>query len=386
MPTDWAPCPAKQILAGITRLESYAKCAYRYFLEYGIGLREREIFSFEARDIGNIFHESMRIFSQLMEEAGNDWADTDSQKQQELMDTAVDRAIAGCGHNKLSSGARYAYMKERIRRTMHRSADIICDQIKKGKFTPRYFEAEFSKNESEDISLYGRIDRIDTYEAGEGVYIRIVDYKSSRYEMDPAAVYEGRQLQLLIYLDAAMGMVRNDVAKAEGVNEPVIIPAGVLYYHIDDPVIEEKSGISPEQIHSELMKKLCFSGFVNTDGDIPVLMDEDIATAPTVTELSLTGKGEIKQNKQAVTGEDIRVMAEYAGKCVKKAGSKMLDGNIAIPEPDGKQRFTGPDCRFCPYTSICANTKKPVSDKDISGLKKDDWIALMRNAVKEDEE
>lgn len=375
-----------RILAGITRLENYAKCAYRYFLEYGLGLREREIFSFEARDIGNIFHESMRIFSQLMEEAGNDWAHTDSQTQQELMDTAVDRAIAGCGHNKLSSGARYAYMKERIRRTMHRSADVICNQIKKGKFTPRYFEAEFSKSESEDISLYGRIDRVDTYDAGDGVYIRVVDYKSSRYEMDPAAVYEGRQLQLLIYLDAAMGMVRTDVEKAKGDNDPVIIPAGVLYYHIDDPVIEEKGALSADQIHSELMKKLSFSGFVNTDGDIPTYMDEDIATAPTVTGLSYTSKGEVKQTKQAVTGEDIRVMAEYAGKCVKNAGSKMLGGDISIPEADGKNRFTGPDCRFCPYTSVCANTKKPVLGEEKAGLKKEEWIALMRNAVKEDGE
>ena len=368
-----------QILAGVTRLENYAKCAYRYFLEYGIGLREREIFSFEARDIGNIFHDCMRIFSQLMEEAGNDWAHSDETMLQKLMDTAVDRAIAGCGHDKFSYGARYAYMEERIRRTMHRSADVICSQIKKGSFSPKYFEAEFSRKESDDISLFGRIDRVDTYEAGEGVYIRVIDYKLSHYEMDPAAVYEGRQLQLLVYLDAAMGMVKKDTAAT-------VIPAGVLYYQIDDPVIEEKTGLSPEDIHSGLMKKLSFSGFVNTDGDIPQLMDADIATDSTVTQLTMTNSGSIRQNKQAVTGDDIKVMAAYAEKCIKSIGRHMLGGNISIPKPDGKTRFTGPDCRNCPYTSICNNTTAIVPEAEKTGFKKEEWIALMRKAVTEDGE
>ena len=51
----------KRIVTSITRLETYAKCAYRYFLEYAMKLKDREIFSFESKDIGTIFHDSMKV-------------------------------------------------------------------------------------------------------------------------------------------------------------------------------------------------------------------------------------------------------------------------------------------------------------------------------------
>ena len=159
----------------------------------------------------------------------------------------VDAVIETYREEKLSTSARYAYMENRIRKIMRRSASVVSKQIRKGKFTPKYFEVDFDELTDNDtlsvrlsdediMRLRGRIDRVDTCETDDGIYIRVIDYKSSNHEMDLAAVYEGRQLQLLVYLNAAMGMEKKSAQKAG--KSPKIIPAAaILVLHPRDILV-----------------------------------------------------------------------------------------------------------------------------------------------------
>ncbi len=382
-----------RIVASITRLENYAKCAYRYFLEYGLSLKDREVFSFEAKDLGNIFHDSMKEYSLMMSENGSNWREMEDEKRHALMNSAVDRVIERYREEKLSASARYAYMENRIRRIMTRSADVVGEQIKRGEFTPKYFETDFDSMASDSLSirlsdkdmvrLKGRIDRIDTCEKDDGIYVRVIDYKSSTHTMDLAAVYEGRQLQLLVYLKAAMEM--------EEAGNKNIIPAGVLYYRIDDPLISTSDSLSDEQIKDMIVKKLCLKGLVNRDNNVPEMMDENIATDSSVLSLSLKANGELKKNKQAVSGTDMEILTEYTGKQIRRMCSDILDGNIAIPVPDNKKRFTGSDCGYCPYVTICAEKGKITApegrseDRTASVMTNDDWIQLMKDSNETDD-
>ena len=54
------------------------------------------------------------------------------------------------------------------------------------------------------VSVRGRIDRIDRYDSGDGEYLRVIDYKSGTKTLDPARIHMGMQLQLLLYLEAAL--------------------------------------------------------------------------------------------------------------------------------------------------------------------------------------
>lgn len=381
-----------RITASITRLENYAKCAYRYFLEYGVKLREREVFSLEARDVGNIFHDSVKEYSRLMTDGGQSWADIEDEERDRLMDKAVDTVMERYRSDKLAASARYSYMENRIRRIMRSTADIVCAQVRRGVFVPKYFEVDFDRmDSSEDLSiklndedvmnLRGRIDRVDTYEKDDTVYIRIIDYKSSHHDINLAAVYEGRQLQLLVYLNAAMNMEKglND-RKGTYVS---LIPAGVLYYHMDDPIIEAKGVMTEDDIHDLIMKKLRLSGLVNSDVSVLKMMDKDIGSDSYVLPASLTAKGEARRSKQTVSEEDLKVMSEYVTKKIRSMGREMISGNIAVPVPDNGKRFTGPDCGFCPYTSICANRRHPAGPQDgtvrLSEISNEEWISRMKS-------
>ena len=364
----------KKINASITRLENYAKCAYAYFLKYGLSLKEREVFSFEARDMGNIFHDSMKEYAQLIQKKGFDWKNIPDDKRDALMDEAVEHVMKAYRDSKLSSSARNAYMENRIRRIMRRSAAVVCEQIKKGDFTPRYFEVDFDTIKGEDtlslelsdgdmMRLYGRIDRIDTCESDDGIYIRVIDYKSSRHDIDLLAVYEGRQLQLLVYLNAARQIV-NDKMQKEDEDKPVI-PAGVLYYRMDDPMVPDKEGLAEADIEKLIMKNLCLKGLVNEDVSVVKLMDSDIESGSTILPVSLTKKGELRKSKSAISSDEFDILSAYVTSCMIKMGDEILSGNIAIPEPGINGRFTGPDCGFCPYKTICngkAGSRKNTED------------------------
>ena len=82
-----------------------------------------------------------------------------------------------------------------------------------------------------ELSLRGRIDRVDFAEEDGSLYVKVIDYKSGSTKLDLGKVYYGLQLQLVLYLEAAMAMAakRNPNRK--------LIPAGIYYYNMKDPIV-----------------------------------------------------------------------------------------------------------------------------------------------------
>ena len=70
----------------------------------------------------------------------------------------------------------------------------------------------------------GKIDRIDTCEEQDAVYVKVLDYKTGMKAFDVTALYNGLQLQLMVYMDAAVRAWQKKRPDKE------IIPAGVFYY------------------------------------------------------------------------------------------------------------------------------------------------------------
>lgn len=50
----------------------------------------------------------------------------------------------------------------------------------------------------------GRIDRLDVMQEEDRVYVKIIDYKTGNTSFDLVSIYYGLQMQLVVYMDAAM--------------------------------------------------------------------------------------------------------------------------------------------------------------------------------------
>src|SRR5690606_30481409 len=112
----------------------------------------------------------------------------------------------------LLSSNRHFYIKRKLEQVISRASKVLRHQAKVSEFTPIGLELAFGpyqelpplvftlKNGTK-MQLQGRIDRVDKAENENGVYLRIIDYKSSSRGLDLNEVYYGLALQMLTYLD-----------------------------------------------------------------------------------------------------------------------------------------------------------------------------------------
>lgn len=339
----------------VTRLEQYASCAYAHFLKYGLELMERQEYRLEAVDMGNLFHQSIDLCFETMKREETDWKTLTDETRKELVARCVSQVAQQYGNTILSSSARNAYLARRVERITDRTIWALAEQIKKGDFVPSGFEVSFTAadnlsamrirlSEEEELRLKGRIDRIDRCQDGDQVYIKIIDYKSGSTVFDLAALYYGLQLQLVVYLDAAMEMEERRSPGKE------VIPGGIFYYHIKDPMVVREQNQTVEEIEAGILKQLKMNGLVNGNLDVVRHIDREIKTESDVIPVVLKD-GIIQEAKSSVTGTGgFERLRKFVKAHLKESGQEILEGNIALrPYRQGNRTA----CDYCPYHAVC---------------------------------
>ena len=203
------------IEGSVTRIEQYARCAYAYYLKYGLKLREREIKGFENVDIGNIYHEALKRYSLKLENSESDWFSVSDEIRDELAEISIEEAFEPYVFADDSVTGEAKHMMERMKGIFLETIWALTNQVRRGSFVPKEFEVSFSDisetdklhfdfGDNRSIDLGGRIDRVDTCLEADKMYVKVVDYKSGGTQFDLVKIYEGTQLQLVVYLNAAI--------------------------------------------------------------------------------------------------------------------------------------------------------------------------------------
>lgn len=85
----------------VTRLEQFAACSYAHFLQYGLRLKEREEYGLQAVDMGNVFHDALKYFSDKIEASEYDWFHVPEEKRTAWMEEALEHALQICAEKGL---------------------------------------------------------------------------------------------------------------------------------------------------------------------------------------------------------------------------------------------------------------------------------------------
>lgn len=344
----------------VTRLEQYAACACAHFLTYGLRLQERELFEFRMADIGNIYHQALENYSRYLKESAYSWFDITEEAQKQLMERAMEEAIAASGNAAMADTAANRYQVAKMKKIFERTIWALTSQIRQGKFEPAQFEVGFSYtdnlnavnfklSEEEHMRLQGRIDRIDTYEDKDKLYVKIIDYKSGNTGFELLSLYHGLKLQLVVYMNAAMELF----AKRNPAKE--VVPAGMFYYHIDDPMVEGTGSESEEEIRRKILENLRLDGVVNTEDDIFRAMDVELSGKSNVLPISVNKDGTVRKSDKAVDKEEFKLIADYTNYRIAEAGNAILKGNTEVNPYLLKNRSS---CDYCPYAAVCGFDKK----------------------------
>lgn len=335
----------------VTRLEKYAACAYAHFLQYGLRLKEREVYEFAAVDMGNLLHGAVELFARKVDKGSYDWFEIKKEEREQLAEECVNEVITDYRNTLLFDNARNEYMIARMHRLVKRAVWALTEQIKKGVFVPEKLEAPFYLKES-GMSLQGRIDRIDTYEENDKVYVRVMDYKSGTASFDLTALYNGLQLQLAVYLNAAVAMEKKD---HEG---KTIVPAGLFYFPMKDPMVLSETEMNEQQLEDALFKEMSLEGVCNKDPEIIRYMDRECKNKSKILPVSYNKDGSLGKNSKAVSTEQFEQLQSFIREKTKQLGDEIMEGKISV-NPYGTVQKTA--CDYCAYNGICGFSPKESS-------------------------
>ena len=370
----------------VSRLERYAACAYSHFLQYGLALRERDEYTFENVDMGNVFHAVLELFAQKLEEYGYTWFDFPEDAAGKMVAEALEAYTVSYGETILYSSARNQHLLRRMTRILKRTVLTLQTQLKKGAFVPEKFEMSFSMiedldslnialNEQDRMRLRGRIDRVDTCEVDDTVYVKVIDYKSGSRKFDLAALYYGLQLQLVVYMNAAVEMEQKKHPDKK------IVPAAMLYYHIDDPMVEDGEALTPEQINAKLLQELKMTGIVNKSDEAVRLLDREFTGKSEILPLERKKDGSYSANSSVIKEEDMQVVSDYVNYKIQELGSEMLEGTISVnPYEQGGNKA----CTYCAYKSVCGfdGRIEGYEMRRLPKMSRDDAMMYIKNEVK----
>ena len=317
----------------VTRLEQFASCAYAHFLSYGLRLTDREEYGFEAMDLGNIAHQSLERFSRKADREKISWVEMTPEKREELISESVEESVLDYGNTVLFSSARNEYMISRIKRLIGRSVWALTKQLEKGDFVPSGFEMKFGS---------GKIDRIDTCEADGCVYVKVTDYKTGMKSFDITALYHGLQMQLPVYLNAALDVEGNRHPGKE------IVPAGIFYYRIQDPVVDAQD--SDEAVEKSLLKELKLDGLVNGDESVISHLEHELSGASVLLPIGRNKDGSLSKSSRALNGEDFETVLKYTKEKERGLKEEIYAGEAAAAP---YELGDGTGCDYCPYMDIC---------------------------------
>lgn len=316
----------------ITRMERFAVCAFSHFLTYGLGLREREEYDFQAADLGNVCHRALERFSYKVERETGDWLKLTEEQRNQYVEESVEEAIADYGNSILYSSSRNAYLIVRMKRMLEKTVWALTKQLAAGDFKPSAYEMRFAN---------GKIDRVDTCEDGDCIYVKVIDYKTGSKSFDVTALYHGLQLQLMVYMDAALQLEQKKHPEKE------ILPAGVFYYRIQDPLIDRpKEGEERESI----LKELKPDGMISLEKEVLEHLDHCMVGESSVIPVKYNKNGSLSKSSKAASAQDFYLMMKYAVNKVEEIRQKILSGDVKV---NPYRRGTETSCDYCSYRQIC---------------------------------
>ena len=329
--------------ASASGLERYAACPFEYFMQYVLGVKEREESALNVRDTGTLLHAVMEKFF-----ASGKPYDLSLEELEEFAEEVIQSALETPEFLYLKgiAPAELARLKKRAAFILH----SLCANMAEGAFRPYRTELKFGMGEDglppveveadgRKVKLRGVIDRVDKW----GDYVVVVDYKSkkaSTMSVKPVNVAKGERIQTFIYMTALLNSDKN------------LKPAGVFYLPLGNDYVSASSSAD----------RYYYVGFAAKDPELVKACDP--GGTGRLYPYSFTSKG-VKAAKSGtlLSQEGFEKYCSYVLELISRNLKDMKDGFIQ-PSPGSESV-----CTYCNFANVCGRKGEGVRNekyKDVS--------------------
>lgn len=355
---DALPRPLARELYGdrlsvsVSRMERFVSCPFQHFAIHGLKLRERKLYRLEAPDVGQLFHAAL---SKLAGTLDSRWGKLTRQEIKTEAARTVDEIAPKLQSQILLSSGRFQFIARKLKEIVAQAAVILGEHARRAKFQPVATEVDFGPGgkipalilplaDGAELEIVGRIDRVDAAETEHGLLLRVLDYKSSSTSLKLEEVVHGLSLQMLTYLDVLI------THSEEWLGKPAT-PAGVLYFHVHNPLLQLSNKAEPQEVSSKLLKRFKTKGLLTADAEVARLMDGDLETGYSdILPLALKKDDSFYSSSSVVTEEQWTSLRRSVRDRIGRIGSTILEGDVSI-EP--YRLGAKSPCQFCDFKAVC---------------------------------
>lgn len=347
-----------------SRVESYYKCPFSYFCRYGLKAMPRKVAELDPMQRGNVIHHVLETLlrSYSPNELTGMGRDGFYEIIYSIMEEYLLRVLDGSGRSE-----RFIYLYKKLASTVCDVAERLIRELSQSDFRPVEFEMKigpggtvpsYELSDSEGrLRIFGAVDRVDIAEINGKRYFRVIDYKSSGKDFLLSDVMQGLNMQMFIYLFAIWHFGRGEFSGA--------LPAGVLYYPANSPMISAARDADEAVIAAEQRKKCRTQGIVLSDCDVVLAMDRSAGGLYIPVDFkhdemrgSLIGLSRLEKLKEKADGLLLHMAAA------------LRSGEIPALPAEGKSYKEV--CKHCDYKAVCAYEDgipvRTLSDEKLSDV------------------
>ena len=198
-----------------TQINDYGTCPFRFLGRHvlGLGTMDQPAEGFAANQLGNAYHRILEDVYSYLQQQGIQITPDVIAAVRDVAERAGEAALERMAENReLRKSALWQFEKQEIKKRIAKLLERESDWNAETPAKPAHFERPFGKrgerpllikDEAGEIKICGVIDRIDEREDG----CVVIDYKTGRTPIHYNEALDGRNLQLPIYMMAAIRVV-----------------------------------------------------------------------------------------------------------------------------------------------------------------------------------
>jgi len=204
-----------RLVTSVSRLEEFASCRFRFFVNVGLRARERLRYEVDVRHKGTFQHEVLKAFHEAVLARYGSWHGIEPQLARALIRELAERLRPGFNGGVLVATERDGVESANLISALEDFIEIIVGWMRQYAFEPRAVELRFGSEgplppwelelaDGRTLAFTGSVDRVDLLvdPATRRARVVVMDYKSSARTIDTQLLAGGVQLQLFAYLAA----------------------------------------------------------------------------------------------------------------------------------------------------------------------------------------